>query len=290
MRGSTCYTDLLSCALLVALTVGSPTLGAFSLALTTVNTRWANDRFSGIRYPNHHNAAKALIYLQQVPLRLTTRGGLLASLIVLPENDDWWECLVERLEQTYTWTIAAAISITWVIIAFAFTVADSFMNLGRNVDENGRGVGTLWLWLVPVVVGWLWIPVCSHERLEVAIDKANSIAYVAAPDNLHQGDDSPIVDAPRRVCHVSHMQAIRIYKKKVFTQDAARVPPVFNYTRFWEWSSNVETIARAFEKAGKKASRHVPVDFRTEWAHTEEKSDWVGRLGPSLLRTPHTWK
>ena len=256
----------------VALTVGSPALATFSLALTAINTRWANDRFSAIKYPNHKNAVKALIYLQQLPLRLTTRDGLLASLIILPENDDWWEYVVDRLEQTHTWTIAAATSIAWVIIAFAFTVVDSFMNIGNNINSNGQGVGSLWLWLIPIVVGWLWIPVCSYEKLKAAIDKANELAFVATPDGLPQVNGSPNTNAPKRAYDVSHMQAIRIYKKKkVFTQDAARAAPVFNYARVWEWSSVVETIAQAFEQADKKARRHMPVNFRKDWVYPEEK-------------------
>ena len=256
----------------VALTVGSPTLAAFSLALTAINARWANDRFLEIRYPSSRNAVKALIYLQQVPLRLTVRNGLLASLIVLPENEDWWECIVDRLEQTHTWTIAAATSIAWVIIAFAFTIIDSFKNLGNNINSNGQGVGSLWLWLIPIVVGWLWIPVCSYDKLKTAIDKANDLAFIAAPDGPPQINGSPNTDAPRRAYDVSHMQAIRIYhKKKVFTQDAARAAPVFNYARIWEWSSTVETIAQAFEHADRRARRHVPVNCRKEWVYSEEK-------------------
>ena len=256
----------------VALTVGSPTLAAFSLALTAINTRWAYDRFSDINYPNRKNAAKALVCLQQVPLRLTTRDGLLASLIVLPENDDWWECLVDRLEQTHTWTIAAATSIIWVIIAFVFTIVDSFMDLGKNLNSNGQGVGSLWMWLIPIVVGWLWIPVCSYDRLKIAIDKANDLAYVAAPDDLSKSKDSPNVGPPSRACEVSHMQGIGMEKtKKVFTKDAARAAPVFNYSRIWEWSSTVETIARAFEHADKKARRHIPVNPKNTWEHSRDK-------------------
>jgi hypothetical protein len=252
----------------VALTVGSPALAAFSLALTAVNTRWANDRFSTINYPNHKNAVKTLIYLQQVPIRLTIRGGYLASLIVLHENDGWWNHLVERLEQTHTWTIAAATSIAWVIIAFVFTIVDSFMNLGSNINSNGQGVGSLWVWLVPVVIGWLWIPVCSYNKLKAAIDKANYFAFVATPkiDGL---DDT---GAPRLARHVLDMQAVSIYEKhEVFTQDAARAAPVFNYARIWEWSSVVETIAQAFEHADRKARRLEPVNTEETWVYPREE-------------------
>jgi len=256
----------------VALTVGSPTLAAFSLGLTALNTRWAYNRFSSISYHNRSNAAKALIHLQQVPLRLTTRDGLLASLIVLPENDDWWDCLLDRLEQSHTWTIAAATSIAWVIIAFVFTIVDSLMNLGKNLNSNGQGVGSLWLWLVPIVVGWLWTPVCSYDKLKNAIDKANDLAFVAAEDILPQANGAPRTDTPRRAYDVSHRQAIRMHKaRKVFTQDAARTAPVFNYSRLWEWSSVVETIARGFEEADRKARRHIPVDSRKEWVQPEDK-------------------
>ena len=256
----------------VALTVGSPTLAAFSLALTALNARWANDRFSDIKYPNHRRAAKALIYLQQVSLRLTTRDGLLASLIVLPENDKWWDCLVDRLEQTYTWSIATATSIAWVILAFIFTIVDSMMNVGDNVNSNGEGVGTLWLWLVPIVVGWLWVPACSYDKLKSAIDRANEIAFVAAPDTLPQIDGSFRAGAPRRTRDVTHMNAVRIHnKRQVFTHDAARVPPVFNYARVWEWHSAVETVAHAFENADRLARRHIPVNFRGEWVFTDEE-------------------
>ena len=256
----------------VVLAIGSPTLAAFSLALTTINTRWAYNRFSAINYPNSRKAVNALVYLQQVPLRLTTRDGLLASLIILPENDDWWECLVDRLEQTHTWTIAAATSIIWVIIAFVFTIVDSFMSMKENLNSTGQAVGSLWLWLVPIIVGWLWIPVCSYSKLKTAIDKANDLAFVAARDTLPQVNGSSNTEAPRRAHDVSHMQGVRVYKRgRVYTKDAARAAPVFNYSRIWGWSSAVEMIAQAFEHADRKARRHIPVDSTKEWIYPEDK-------------------
>ena len=254
----------------VVLTVGSPTLAAYSLALTAVNARWAIDRFSDIQYfDNHENAAKALIYLQQVPLRLSARDGMLASLIVLPENDDWWEVLVDRLERTYTWTIATATSIAWVIVALILTIIDSFQNLGDDINSTGQGVGTLWLWLIPIVVGWLWTPACSNDKLKAAIDRANYIAFVASPDTLPMiNDDESEVDPPTPARDAPHRQAITIRtKNEVFTQDAARAAPVFNYARLWEWSSAVETIARAFESADMRARSNVTVNPKRRWVH-----------------------
>ena len=53
--------------------------------------------------------------------------------------------------------------------------------------------------------------------------------------------------------------------KQVFTKDAARTAPVFNYSRIWEWSSTVEMIARAFEHANEHAGNRVPVNRWREW-------------------------
>jgi len=254
------------------LTVGSPTLAAFSLALTALNTRWTYNRFSDIRHPNGGNAAKALVFLQRIPLCLTTRDGLPASLIVLTENNDWWKCLVDGLEQTHTWTITAGTSIAWVIIAFVFTITDSLMNLGEDVNSNGQGVGSLWLWLIPMIVGSLLVPDCSYDKAKAAINKANKLAFVATRTSLPQINVPPISDTPRPTPDVSYMRAVSMYDKgKTFTKDATRAVPVFNYSRIWEWSSIVETIAQAFERSYENASNHVPVDSRKEWAPQEDK-------------------
>ncbi|KAJ7799197.1 hypothetical protein B0H14DRAFT_2530083 [Mycena olivaceomarginata] len=82
----------------ILLNVGSPTLGAYSLLLTLLNSRWVAHRFSNISYPNADSAARILSSLQQVPLKVTTADGLLASLIILPENNEWWSDLLVWLD------------------------------------------------------------------------------------------------------------------------------------------------------------------------------------------------
>ena len=124
------------------------------------------------------------------------------------------------------------------------------------------------MWLIPIVVGWLWIPVCSHDKLKAAIDKANDLAFVATD-----------ADAPRRAYDVSHMQAIRMSEStEVLTRDASRTAPVFNYARIWEWWRAVEMIARAFEHAGGNAENHVPVHGRPDqWVLPRDKHPAIHR-------------
>jgi hypothetical protein len=258
----------LSCQFLAAMIQSSSLLDPppsrhFRSSSPPINTHWANDHFPAIRYSNHKNAVNTHIYLQQVPLRLATRDDPPASPIVLPENGAWWECLVDRLEHTHIWTVAAATSIAWVIIAFVLTIAGAFAHAAK---WNGEGVGSIWLWLILVVVGWLWIPVCSYNKLSVTIDKANNLAFVAAPDCLPQINGSPNADAPRHAYDISRMRAIRMSEKtEVATKHAARTASVFNYARIWEWWRIVETIARAFEHADANAGNHVPVNHGKEW-------------------------
>ena len=245
------------CHTLVALTVGSPALAAFSLAHTALNTRWIYNSFSAINHPNRRNAAKALINLQQAPLCVTTHDGILASLIVLPENDGWWKFLAERLKRTHTWTIAAMISIVWAIFAVVVTIVDSFTSTGGNVGPIGLGISSLWLWLIPIVVGWLWIPVFSHDELKAAIGGANKLAFVATD-----------AGAPIRTHGARRGQAIGVRgTTDVFTADPARLGPMFNYSRTFAWSLASETIIRGFQHANGEA--RVP-DIWRKWVCPED--------------------
>jgi hypothetical protein len=112
----------------IMLNVGSPTLGAYSVILTLLNGRWVARRFSHISYPNAENAGRILNILQQVPVKVATEQGLLASLIVLPDNNEWWSDLLVWLDinYMYTWSFANVASIGWVVIAFSLTVVDTF--------------------------------------------------------------------------------------------------------------------------------------------------------------------
>ncbi|KAE9388405.1 hypothetical protein BT96DRAFT_981079 [Gymnopus androsaceus JB14] len=139
----------------VVLNIGSPVLAAYSAALTVLNGRWIARRFSGSTYPNTYNAVRTLSSLQQAPIMLDkNQDVLLASLVILPENDEWWRELLEHLNYTYTWSISAATSIAWVLIAYIFTVIDSLSEVSQEIQVND------------------------------ALRRANNIAYVATSDGL----------------------------------------------------------------------------------------------------------
>ncbi|KAJ7198844.1 hypothetical protein GGX14DRAFT_373664 [Mycena pura] len=255
------------------LTLGSPTLAAYSLALTVLNGHYIAERFSHINYPNVRSAVQVLSSLQQSSFQVSTDDSLLASLIVLPENDEWWSELVIWLDYVHTWSISAVASILWVVIAYAFTVVDSFTApvTYSTLNTNGSAVGSVFLWLLPVVVGWLQIsPKCDHDRVRQAIERANKIAYVATPDG-----------EPTLASAVSTRRAISLRRGAGNIQyDAQCTAPIYNYARFLPLSLAVETVYHAFREASERSDDHKPVDSRASW----EKSDRNFRVRPENRR------
>ena len=236
------------------LAVGSPTLAAYSLALTVLNGQWIARRFAKYAYPNTRHAVRVLSSLQQAPL-VITKDGLLESLVVLPENDDWWQELDDQLHYTHTWSISAITSIGWVIIAYLFTVIVSFTDIIDNIQSNGQSVGTLWLWLLPIVVGWLQIsPKCDSDKLRDAMTKANSIAYVAT--------DTP--GAPDRASTQSMHRGFSLRLGTVYPDEECSAP-IYNYARFFPWVHAVAEVSSAFRYASKNAGENRPVDEHVEW-------------------------
>ncbi|KDQ58268.1 hypothetical protein JAAARDRAFT_155966 [Jaapia argillacea MUCL 33604] len=248
----------------VLLTVGSPTLAAYCLALTVLNTRWAISRFQDISFPNAKNAAFILTALQQSCIYITPDHSLLASLIILEENDDWWRRLAKALNYTSSWTIATAVSVVWVVIAFIFTLVDSFTgiwNMGDPVALFGQGVGFLWLWLLPLVIGWQQLsPICDPIRVGEEVDKINAEAFVATESG---GVVKAVTLVERRAIAVTEPQdepfPNRRHRRSI-CHDARLSATPFYYARVFAWFHAVEDVAVAFSAASRNTLEFCPDD------------------------------
>lgn len=228
------------------LAVGSPTMAAYSLAITVLNSRWIKHRFDAVRYRNAGLAVKILPNLQYSPVRVHCTTFLLSSLIILRENDGWWSELNQRIHYKRTWSIAAAASIIWVVIAYAFTVILSIGNLKSQVGSNGQSVGTVWLWLIPVVVGWQQLsPKSDHDHLKEIFDHVNGLAYVASPAGVVKASSQGLLRA---------ISIDAFFSNTLFFLDENRSPPIFNYARFLSWSQSAQIICDAFRNASLHAS------------------------------------
>ncbi|KAL0065615.1 hypothetical protein AAF712_007393 [Marasmius tenuissimus] len=211
------------------LTIGSPALAAYSVAVTVLNERWLVRLFNSYSWPNRRNAVRVLSSLQQSPIRIGTDRRLLASLVVLPENDAWWSELVAWLDYAHTWSISAASFIAWVVITYAFTIANSFTgDVTTKTAING------------------------HDSMMVkkALDRANKIAYVVGPS-----DRDPVLAS-----RISGHRAIYLDRDRAHTlhPDQRVTVPIYNYARLFTWTEAVREVATCFSNATTRADSFEP--------------------------------
>ena len=159
-------------ALSVIMSVGSPALAAYSLVITARNTRMVKKRAISSKHEARQDVVKVLIALQQQPHKLTEDPLLLPS---IPDDDSWRKEILRRLDKKNGWSLATASIVIWVVIAFCFTFVGSFISLSGfdSGGSDGLAVGTLWFWLLCLVVGWLRVPIYSSSEIKAAIRDSN---------------------------------------------------------------------------------------------------------------------
>jgi hypothetical protein len=154
----------------LCLAVGSPMLVTYSLCITVLNTRWINRTFRQLKEENiaaggeHVEAIVAarfcLVESQHVPIKVYQGSQReIAHLVVLPENRTWWKNLASELRKTKRkWTYSLVAQVLFVVVSQTFTIID-FFNPSSSSSYIGMGLATncLWIWMIPVVLGWVWI-------------------------------------------------------------------------------------------------------------------------------------
>ena len=182
------------------MSVGSPALAAYSLMVTSFNARMVYNKANRIAHEEKSDVAKALVALQQTALELTTDPRLLES---IPVDSRWRQEILERLNKRNAWSLTTGFSVAWVVIAFAFTLVDSFVSLDdpESSGSEGLAVGTLWLWLLCLVIGWLWVPIFSSEEVTAALRRANIKAVRTAAKKLKQQTAEALKRGAHKVIH-----------------------------------------------------------------------------------------
>ncbi|KAK5129946.1 hypothetical protein LTR08_002707 [Meristemomyces frigidus] len=197
--------------------LGSPALITYSLTVTIFNRYWIKERFSslqhaaaenerireGLRAPQNAAAEngrlgaalgeriKAALYLlqeaQQVPLRASQVDGWLSSLIVLSTNAPFWRRLKKHLRSTRrVFTASLVAQMMFAGIAYLFTVISSFTaSLGDPATALQIASGSLWIWLIPVILGWITVGTQNSDHsIEDALSSALEGAVLAtSPSN-----------------------------------------------------------------------------------------------------------
>ena len=166
------------------LALGSPALISYSLALTVLNSKAINRMFREIEVNSQPSQQadvikllqfprKVLIEIQHIPIQILNGPRReLAQLVVCPENRAWWESLHERIQLTKRgWTLSLYAQIAYVSIAQIITVVQFFTS-GSSSNNVGIGlaINSLWLWMIPVVLGWVRVGTqTSADSVKTAI-------------------------------------------------------------------------------------------------------------------------
>ena len=234
-------------------TIGSPSLAAYSLQITHLNTRWLSKAFLDLEYPNTRAISTVISAFQHVPIRISSAPGLLPSLIVLPQNDGYWELLLKGVEKTRRWSIPLVMNFVWVIFATLLTVIDSFYS--PPTSDVGYAIVATWTYLLPLIMGWLHVgsqPEPNH--LKDCLEAANQLAWVATDER-----DSPILATS---ILGQPTQAIEFVRGDMdpAREDDLRAIPLFNFRRAFVWSLNADHVLSLVRNASVRAGLRIPVD------------------------------
>jgi len=247
------------------MTIGSPALAAYSLVLTSLNARLVYHRAKTINHESKRDVTTVLVSVQQTPLELTKDERLLGP---IPRNNRWRQEITDRLNRKNGWSLATGSSIAWVVIAFVFTLTDSFVSLDSTVDNGSQGhaVGTLWLWLLCLVIGWLWVPTFSSRELRSAFDYANREAAEGAARRQSQANQpaggetsredgsllSPTHSRPTTgaASSIPPMKDVLLIKQGItsLNRDEHRLTATFNYSRVMRYLALVDDVLGFLDK------------------------------------------
>lgn len=219
--------DGLSDLLAVLLTIGSPTLAAYSLALAVLSNRWMVKRFQRSTHHNSNLAAQTLCNLQQVALDFPNVGPQSRYLANLRDNDSWWQQLSHELDYSLPrWTLASIISVFYMVLADIITWSNLLGEPLSNVqaDVTGEIISSLWLCFLPIMIGYLLLsPKTDWHRISRAFDRV----HIQMPE-LRSFN-------------------IRISPQDTLDEDETCSAPIFYHARVFAWLVVASKVIDSFD-------------------------------------------
>ena len=167
------------------LAIGSPMLITYSMILSLLLKRHVRNRFRRLirvseRSKSEHRDKKIVKRLRcaravveeasQTPMRLSNSNGWLMSLVCLKENQQWWEAVRDRLYDTRrSITASLVFQLLFAVVSWMLTVIAAAQSLGQLSTSNAIATSTVWMWLLPVVIGWVSL---GTQYTSGTVDKA----------------------------------------------------------------------------------------------------------------------
>ncbi|GAB7343470.1 hypothetical protein MBLNU457_1491t1 [Dothideomycetes sp. NU457] len=246
------------------LAVGSPMLTTFSLFVAMLDRQLARSRFKKLRRKyediiERHDSIKKRIkgaeYLLReaghVSIRASNLNHWLTSLASLDQNTHWWTRLHESLKSSrreVTPSLVAQICVA--ILAYALTVIATYVSdHGEPAVTLQVTAGSLWLWLVPVIVGWIMV---GTQKAKDSISKPleSEKAYHINHPTVKKKQTGIVA----RSGVVNGLDSINDsdYSPKLWgfsiQGDERRTGPIYCYARLFTWSQAQRSIIGAFKR------------------------------------------
>lgn len=153
------------------LAIGSPMLITYSLFITIINARWLNTHFGKLRNLNEQSGRRKrqvvmfsaalciLKEIQHVPIAIGETRRRFAQLVVNPANERWWTALQGQLKRTkreFTYSLGAQ---AFFVVVLAFMAMINFLGMidQFTIRVFGVAINDVWMWMIPVTVGWVWV-------------------------------------------------------------------------------------------------------------------------------------
>jgi hypothetical protein len=236
------------------LTIGSPAFAAYSLQITYLNTRWLFKAFLDIKFPNAETIPMVISAFHHVPIRILSNPTLpqLPSLIVLPQNDGYWNILLRGVKKIRRWSIPLIMNFVWVIVATLLTIVGSLTSVPPG--DIGYGTVAIWLFLLPLIIGWLHVgsePEPNHLR--ECLETANDAAWVA------QTNQDPVLAQDDDRHPGSAIDFAKADEVPYARQDELKTSPIFNYSRAFSWPQNAEILLALVKTAALNAEQKIAV-------------------------------
>jgi hypothetical protein len=231
------------------LTIGSPVLAVYSLQITHLNARWLHKTFLDIDFPNSKTIPTVISAFHHVPIQIASHPPALPSLIVLPQNDKYWNILLRGAKKIRRWSIPLMMNFVWAVVATFLTIVGSFA--GVPPGDIGYGTVAIWLYLLPLIIGWLHVgsePEPNHLR--ECLETADPEAWVATDQS------------PELVEIIGGHQAFEFAKAHEVpsaNKDELKTTPIFNYSRAFVWSQNAERVVGMVKNAASNAKQRIAV-------------------------------
>lgn len=193
------FNDIMS----MLLAVGSPAHITYGLVMTMLTRRRISDLFERLImaakqnpvYPELIQRLRQARYLlqetQQAPMRAQEVDGWLSSLLLLEGNDIWWTSVTKSLKNTRRGiTTSLIVQILFAAIAWLFTVVAAFDDLGDVATALSISSSSIWLWMIPVIAGWVAVGTqrIRHSILDILTDPYIHAYHVQS--KLHDAENA----------------------------------------------------------------------------------------------------